>query len=146
MPGDASEWELGSALRRVLDDLGLVDRRAAARAVRRVRGTWWRSMLYTRRSLDIGQNGAPIHPWLVPGTDDELHDERGPLAFADPCVQGSESYSLRIVPSYWMIHRLRRSAPATPRIIDARRDFGPLMEVIRSEVTRKLGADAISPN
>jgi hypothetical protein len=146
IPGEATPLKLATALRGVLDDLGLVDKQAASRAVRSVKGTWWGPMLYTRRMLDIGQNGAPIRPWLVPGTKDDLHDERGPVAFIDPCTRMPGSYSLRIVPSYWTIHRIRRSAPATPRVIDAGRDFDALVEVIRSEMKGQLGADATSSN
>jgi hypothetical protein len=146
IPGDATQQKLATSLRGVLDHLGLVDRQAASRAVRSVKGTWWKPMLYTRRMLEIGQNGAAIRPWLVPGTRDDLHDERGPVAFIDPCSKMPGSYSLRIVPSYWTIHRIRRSAPATPRVIDTARDFDTLVDVIRREVKSQLGADATSPN
>jgi hypothetical protein len=146
IPGEATRPKLATAFRGVLDDLGLVDQQAALRAVLSVKGTWWRPMFYTRRMLEIGQNGAPIRPWLVPGTGDDLHDERGPVAFIDPCTQMPGAYSLHIVPSYLTTLRIRRSAPATPRVIDTRRDFDPLVEVIRSEMTRQLGADAMSSN
>ena len=97
--------------------------------------------------VDIGQNGAPINPWLVPGTSkDGLHDARGPVAFTDPCTKMPGAYSLRIVPSYWTFHQLRRSAPATPRAIDPSKDFGPLIDVIVTQVKQQLGADATSLN
>ena len=147
IPGEATPSKLGDALRDELNDLGLVDKRLAARAVHSVKGTWWGPWLYTRRMIDIGQNGAPINPWLVPGTSkDGLHDERGPVAFTDPCTEMPAAYSVRIVPSYWTIHQLRRSAPATPRAIDPSKDFGPLIDVIVTQVKQQLGADATSPN
>jgi hypothetical protein len=56
------------------------------------------------------------------------------------------AYSLRIVPTYWTVHRIRWSAPATHRVIDASKDFDALMDVIATQVKRELGADATSPN
>ena len=56
------------------------------------------------------------------------------------------AYSLRIVPPSWTLHRIRWSAPATPRAIDPSKDFDPLMDVIAAEVKQQLGADATSPN
>jgi hypothetical protein len=147
IPGEATPSKLGAALRDELNDLGLVDKRVAARAVHSVKGTWWGPRLYTRRMVDIGQNGAPINPWLVPGTSkDVLHDERGPVAFTDPCTEMPGAYSLRIVPTYWTLHRIRWSAPATPRVIDASTDFDALMDVIATQVKQELGADATSPD
>jgi hypothetical protein len=146
--GEATPSKLGAALRDDLNDLGLVDRQLASRAVHSVKGTWWRTWLTnTRRMVDIGQNGAPIKPWLVPGTSkDGLHDERGPVAFVDPCTEMPGAYSLRIVPPSWTLHRIRWSAPATPREIDPSKDFDPLMDVIATEVKQQLGPDATSRN
>ena len=147
IPGEATPAKLGAALRDDLNDLGLVDRRLASRAVHSVKGTWWGPWLYTRRMVDIGQNGGPIKPWLVPGTSkDGLHDERGPVAFTDPCTEMPGAYSLRIVPPSWTLHRIRWSAPATPRAIDPSKDFDPLMDVIATQVKQQLGPDATSPN
>jgi len=146
IPGEPDRAKFGGALRRVLANLGLVDKKLASKAVHSVKGLWWGPWLYTRRMLDIGEKDGLVHPWTVPGAQDDLHDGNGPVSFTVPCTKMSDGYSLRIVPSASILRRIRKSAPGIPAVIDANRDFPVLVNVIRSEVRKELGDNAIRPN
>lgn len=144
--GEPDRAKFGSALRRVLDSLGLVDKKLASKAVYSVKGLWWGPWLYTRRMLDIGEKDGLVHPWTVPGTEDDLHDGNGPITFTVPCTKMPEGYTLRIVPSASILRSLRKSLPGTPAIIDPHRDFPVIVDEIRSEVRKEMGDHAIEPN
>jgi hypothetical protein len=146
IPGKPDRAKFASALRRVLDSLGLVDRKSAAEAVHSVKGLWWGPLLYTRRMLDIGEKDGTVHPWVVPGAQPDLHDDRGPLSFTVPCAKMANGYAIHIVPSASILRHIRKSAPKTPAVIDPRREFPILVDVIRAEVRQQLGDNAISPN
>lgn len=146
IPGEPDRAKFGSALRRVLANLGLVDKKLASKAVYSVKGLWWGPWLYTRRMLDIGETDGLVHPWTVPGTQDDLHDSNGPLSFTVPCAKMPVGYTLRIVPSASMLRRIRKSIPGIPAVIDTYRDFPVLVEEIRSEVRKKMGDNAIKPD
>jgi Protein of unknown function (DUF4056) len=146
IPGEPDRAKFGSAVRRVLADLGLVDKKLASKAVYSVKGLWWGPWLYTRRMLDIGEKDGLIHPWIVPGTEDDLHDSNGPVTFTVPCAKMPEGYTMRIVPSASILRSLRKSNPGIPAIIDPNRDFPVLVAQIRSEVRKEMGDRAIEPN
>jgi hypothetical protein len=57
-----------------------------------------------------------------------------------------DGYSLRIVPSASILRRIRKSAPGIPAVVRPDRDFPVLADVIRSEVRKELGDNAIQPN
>jgi hypothetical protein len=146
IPGEPDRAKFGSALRRVLANLGLVDKKLASKAVYSVKGLWWGPWLYTRRMLDIGEKDGLVHPWTVPGAQDDLHDSNGPLSFTVPCAKMPDGYRLRIVPSASMLRRIRKSVPGIPAVIDPYRDFPALVDEIRSEVRKKMGDNAIKPD
>jgi hypothetical protein len=146
IPGEPDRAKFGSALRRVLANLGLVDKKLAKKAIYSVKGLWWGPQLYTRRLLDIGEKDGVVRPWTVPGAQDDLHDRNGPLSFTVPCAKVPEGYSLLIVPSASILRRIRKSAPGMAAVIHPDRDFPGLVDVIRSEVKKELGDNAIIPN
>ena len=146
IPGEPDRAKFGSAVRRVLANLGLVDRKLASKAVHSVKGLWWGPNLYTRRMLDIGEQDGLVHPWTVPGAQDDLHDSNGPISYTLPCAKMPDGYSLTIVPSASILRSLRKSAPGIPAVIDTQRDFPVLVNVIRSEVRKEMGDNAIQPN
>ena len=146
IPGEPDRAKFGSALRRVLARLGLVDRKLASEAIHGVKGLWWGPWLYTRRMLDIGGKDGLVRPWIVPGAQEDLHDSRGPISFTVPCARMPEGYSLSIVPSASILRRIRKSAAATPAVIHPDKDFPVLVNVISSEVRKELGDNAIGPN
>jgi hypothetical protein len=146
IPGEPDRAKFGSALKRVLAELGLVDKKLASEAIHSVKGLWWGSYPYTRRMLDIGENDGIVHPWIVPGAQEDLHDRQGPISFTVPCSRMPEDYSLSIVPSSSILRRIRKSAPATPAVIHPDKDFPVLVNVIRSEVRKEMGEHATEPN
>jgi hypothetical protein len=146
IPGEPDRAKFGSALRRVLANLGLVDKKLASKAVHSVKGLWWGPWLYTRRMLDIGEKDGLVHPWTVPGAEDDLHDSNGPVSFTVPCAKMPAGYALRIVPSASILRRLRKHVPGIPAVIDPNRDFPVLVDEIRSEVRKKMGDNALEPN
>jgi hypothetical protein len=143
--GEPNASKIGIALRGVLSDLGLVDRKLASKAVKSVKGRWWGPKLYIRRMLDIGGKDGLVNPWLVPGTQDDLHDGNA-QAFTVPCKRVPGRYSLLITPSRTLLHRIRKAVPSSPAVIDPEAEFPVLVEVVRREVKRELGETATQPD
>jgi hypothetical protein len=137
-----------AALTQQLEDLAVVSPHQAAVAVEAVRNQWWKAGHCIRRNLDIGQDGAPIRPWLVremPGSD------APPVLLVLPTlsdVQGqdfSEFWSMTIRPSRLIPASVRNVSPAPDHLINPKTHYPILIQHIRKDMQKRFGPNADKP-
>jgi hypothetical protein len=150
MRNPAGTWDEDAtrSLDKQLDLLGVVSPGDAEMAVYAVQRLWWENGHCIRRNLDIGQDGAPIRPWLVRGMP---WGESKPAEFFLPAfsdVHGrdlSGFWSMTIKPSLLTPKPVQSVSSLPGHLIDPEVHFPILVEKIKQDMKKRFGPNADMP-
>jgi hypothetical protein len=141
-PRDYDE-ALTASLAQRLDELGIVSKDNAMRAVRQVEGHWWAAGESLKRHLDTGFDGRSVEPWLVPGF--EPCGEDPPHVFHAPSTEPG-MFHIEMESSIFEVRAIRSVLPGQPQRFVPERDFPEILRHIRLELIRTHGPDADRPD
>jgi len=149
---DPRDWDdaVTDAITAGLNELGVVTPDECSYAIDRIKGVWWSGFEPLKRDIEIGWNGDPVVPWLVP--DLPFCKDATPHRYLLPRLDDvmgrnfSGLLHMEIEPKVLNTGSIRDVVPGRPEVIDVDKDLPIILDYIRQQVTAQGGPQALRPS
>jgi hypothetical protein len=140
-----------------LSRAGAVSAGTTRKALRAVKGSWWRWGKALKRHLDTALVNGYVTPMLVPGFGESLPTlpaSEDPflrlptLAAVDTApIEARNMFTVRLEPQFGQWEKMRRLLPGQPRLVDPEVHLPILVEVVRYQMRAEIGpeVDRLTP-
>jgi hypothetical protein len=134
------------ALREEIKRLDPVDGDATKRALKTVKGNWWRYSRSLKRCADIGETGT-LAPWLIPGVSTAAPiNQPVPGLYDVNGIDMNGHVGIEIDPVVRARKKILSALPNDDGVVRPYLDYPRIMDDIRAAMVEEYGSDVCDPS